>query len=314
MPTNTQSKSQHVLELARDLLDDIELSRIGNEALLLKGSRLARLSGTEEEQAWLKLELGGYHSGSPIAEKYLSLTGRWIDREKGTAYWGPFAQQEATIEALKLRQQSLSTQGLAGEWASSAVARISNDSLAISSQLSSVGGIRSRVLGLLHKFVVRVYYERIFSSAAESIFERYQHSVDGLLVASAGQALEKLPAIFDRLAEKDSEAVSQAMNTCRRLINAFADAIYPPTDQQETIEGQQLKTGKEHYQNRINLFIADSTESASRRKRLKQTLSNIYNRVCAGVHDDITAEEGQALVLATYGLLGEISTMARQQS
>ncbi len=314
MPANTKSKSQLVLELARDLLDDIELSRLGSEALLLKVSRLARLSGSEEDQAWLHLELGGYNLNSATAEKFLSLTGRWIDRDKGVANWGPLAQQEAIIEASKLQLQSLSTHGLGGDGATYAVARISLESSKIASKLSRIGGIRSRVLGLLHKFVVRVYYERLFSSAAESIFERYQHSIDGLLAVSAGQALEKLPAIYDRLAEGDSEAVSQAMNTCRRLIDAFADANYPPADGHAMIGGQKLSTGKEHYQNRINLFIADNTDSASRRKRLRQSLSNIYDRVCAGVHDDITVEEGQALVLATYGLLGEILTLARQRS
>ena len=38
----TQSRSEHVLQLARELLDDIELSRTNAENLILKASRLAR--------------------------------------------------------------------------------------------------------------------------------------------------------------------------------------------------------------------------------------------------------------------------------
>ena len=37
-----QSRSQHILNLAKELLDDIELSRLSAENLLLKVSRLAR--------------------------------------------------------------------------------------------------------------------------------------------------------------------------------------------------------------------------------------------------------------------------------
>jgi hypothetical protein len=37
------TKSEHIMNLARDLVDDIELGRLPIEKLLLKASRLARL-------------------------------------------------------------------------------------------------------------------------------------------------------------------------------------------------------------------------------------------------------------------------------
>ena len=56
-----QSRSEHILELSKELLDDIELSRTNVENLILKASRLARLVGSEEIRQWLKFEMGGYN-------------------------------------------------------------------------------------------------------------------------------------------------------------------------------------------------------------------------------------------------------------
>ena len=64
-----QSRSEHILELSKELLDDIELSRTNVENLILKASRLARLVGSEEVRQWLKLEMGGYNSSDEISLK-----------------------------------------------------------------------------------------------------------------------------------------------------------------------------------------------------------------------------------------------------
>jgi len=305
----SSSKSEHTFSLARDLLDDIELSRLGAEALLLKASRLARLAGTDEDQKWLDYELGGYRSGEETSEKFLTLTGRWIDRKERSAYWGPLAQHEAGIEAEKLALKSLSTQGVGGDGVITATRNIASAASAHSNHIATLGGIRSRVLGLLHKFATRIYYERLFSQVASSIFERYQAAVDKQLATIAGEALSKLPTAYDRLAEGDAEAISQAMATCRRVIDVFADSVFPRRDEAFLIGDQPLKVGDSNHLNRVNAYVASKTPSQSRRTRLRQSLSNVYDRVCAGIHDDVTPNEAQSLVLSTYLLLGEISSI-----
>lgn len=77
-----QSQSKHILELARELLDDIELRRDSAEYLILKTSRLARLVGSEEIKYWLNLEMQGYNSSNEISLKYMEITGRWISKKK----------------------------------------------------------------------------------------------------------------------------------------------------------------------------------------------------------------------------------------
>jgi hypothetical protein len=54
-----QDRTGHTIELAADLLDDIELSRLKAEELLLKAARLARLVDDSETGKWLRFELYG---------------------------------------------------------------------------------------------------------------------------------------------------------------------------------------------------------------------------------------------------------------
>ena len=90
------SKSEYIIELSRDLIDDIELSRLGAQALLLKTSRLARYADDEEIREWLRFEMQSFDH-SAISLKYMTKTGRWTDREKEEGYWWPLAKIEATL-------------------------------------------------------------------------------------------------------------------------------------------------------------------------------------------------------------------------
>lgn len=307
-----QSKSEHILELAKELLDDIELSRTNTDSLLLKASRLARWVGSEEVRYWLKLEIGGYNGSNETSLKYMGITGRWINREKKTGYWGPLAQQEAAIDAEKAKMAFLRTPDSSGEWAgvavavAVAVANVTNAMTTAAQNITRLSGIRTKVLGQLHAFVSDIYYEKEFDSLSESIFERYKSDVDTLISSSCGDVLEQIPAVMNRLAEGDQEAISQALTTCRRVIDSFADNIFPPSDETIEIGGNQLTLGADRHQNRISAYIHQRIESKTRKKRFRQNLANLYDRVSTGVHNDVTAEEARTLFLNTYLLVGEI--------
>ena len=151
------SRSEHILELAKELLDDIELSRLSAESLLLKASRLARWVGSDEIKYWINLEMQGYNSSSEISLKYMGITGRWTDREEGRGYWGPLAQQEAALEAQNIKLRSLTTPDTSGDWALR-VMKMHQDSMSSTTKyISALSSIRSRVLARLHNFVSEVY-------------------------------------------------------------------------------------------------------------------------------------------------------------
>ena len=295
-----QSRSEHILELARELLDDIELTRTSAESLILKASRLARWVGSDEIRYWLGLEMSGYNSSEDISLKYMSITGRWINREKNWGYWGPLAQQEAAIAAEKAKLAALRTPDSSGEWASVAIANVTNAMTQTANNISTLSAIKSRVLAQLHSFVSEVYYEKEFDNLSESIFERYKSSVDTLIAESCGDILQKIPSVMSRLSEGDPESISQALITCRRIIEAFADSIFPPTDETIQVGGNTLKLDASKHQNRINAYVHQRVESQSRKQKIRQNLSNLSDRLSSGVHNDVTVEEANSLFLNTY--------------
>ena len=301
-----QSRSEHILELSKELLDDIELSRTNVENLILKASRLARLVGSEEIRQWLKFEMGGYNSSDELSLKYMGLTGRWIDKEKNTGYWGPLAQQEAAIDAQKAKLAGMRTPDSSGEWAGMAIANVTRSMSEVANIISRLSGIKSRVLAHLHTFVTEIYYEKEFDNLSESIFEKYKKDVDILIGTSCGNVLEQIPSVMNRLAEGNQESISQALTTCRRILESFADSIFPPTEDTIEMDGNQVSLNASKHQNRINAYIHQSIESSTRKKRFRQNLSNLFDRVSTGVHKDVTAEEARALFLSTYLIIGEI--------
>ena len=96
------------------------------------------------------------------------------------------------------------------------------------------------------------------------------------------------------------------MNTCRRIINAFADAVYPPREEKLRLDGTEYDLGKEKYLTRIYVLLREKCTSESRRQRLNKTLREVHERVSAGVHSDVTLEEAKTLFLQTYLTIGEI--------
>ena len=304
MPTTDQAA--YILELSSELLDDIELDRLPSDKLILKANRLARIAGSEEIRQWLSFEMRGYNSTDPVSLKYMGLTGRWISYEEKKGFWGPLGQQEATIGAKRAQIEATNISSIGGEAAFGVMRMTAQNHANLSQSIQKLSGVRSRVLGLLHTFVAGVFYERHFADLVESTFEGYKRDIDGLIADKAGDLLTKIPSVVARLREGDQEAVSQALTTCRRIIEGFADAIFPPSDESFELNGNSLKLDASKHQNRINVYVAQRTESSSRRARLRQNLSNLFDRVSTGVHKDVTAEEAYALFLNVYLFLGEV--------
>lgn len=304
MSLQERNRNEHIFQLVQELLDDIELSRLSGEALILKTTRLARLVNSEEIQTWLEYELRGYNSRDKLSLKYMGKTGRWSNYEEKTGHWGPLAQQEGAMQALEVQLKHMR---LPESVSSGPIIRdFTANMTAITLQIQKHSAIKSKVISLLHGFISTVYYEKAFSGLAEDIFESYKREIDTKITEKCGDVLKKLPYVYDRLREGDSEAVSQGLTTCRRIIDAFADALYPPREETAQIDGNDLDLGPNRYQNRLNTYIAEKVSSESRRKRLRQSLSNLYSRVSTAVHSEVSPKEAQALLLSTYLFLGEV--------
>ena len=192
MAETKDSIFKHRLELARELLDDIELSRLAPEQLLLKASRLARIVDDAGVRTWLGFELRGYPN-SEIGRKCMDLMGRWTDKSKDLGYWNPLAAINGTIAAWQVQIQQLQVPNVQISLASAnphefvtgfggtGAPKLSDPALAVlhrlndlTTNIAALSAVRSRVLSQIHDFVSKTYYVLAFSGIAESIFQRYQ--------------------------------------------------------------------------------------------------------------------------------------------
>ncbi|MEX2440460.1 MAG: hypothetical protein WD739_11405 [Actinomycetota bacterium] len=195
-------ESEYARTLADELLGDIELSRIPADQLALKASRLARLVNHDELLALLVFELNGY-TRSREAEKYMDWTGRWIDKEKGTAWWAGLGSIEGVIDAQEKRLEGLSMPSLSGDGIVLAAAGIQKAAAGAANTISRLGAIRGKVIALIHRHVTDIYHQLEFSSKQESIFEHAKLRVDALLAPVVGETLTQIEAIYRRLSRRN---------------------------------------------------------------------------------------------------------------
>jgi hypothetical protein len=307
----SQSKSEHILELTKELLDDIELSRIEISSLLLKTSRLARWIGTDEIRTLIKFEMNGYDNSNPLFHKLITITGRFKDKTKGIYYAIPLAQIDEMINTEKIKLTTISAPDTSGDWAFRVMQMYEANLNDITLKISQLSGIKSKVIAQLHNFISNIYYEKEFDNLSETIFERYKNDVDILISSNCGDVLEQIPSVMARLSDGDKESISQALTTVRRIIDSFSDSIYPPSENIIKIDGNDVTLDASKHQNRINAFVYERIKSKSRITKIRQNLANLYIRVSTAVHTEVSAEEARALFLNTYLILGEILHIAQ---
>ncbi|HEV8639369.1 MAG TPA: hypothetical protein VG370_34610, partial [Chloroflexota bacterium] len=103
----TRTRGDQILTLARELADDVELSRLNPQSLLLKARRLARLAEHHDVDRWLQFEMMGYIDNDPVSLQYMGYTGRWTNMQQKQGYWVPLAQIEALITTNTVHLQAL---------------------------------------------------------------------------------------------------------------------------------------------------------------------------------------------------------------
>ena len=293
------SDKADLIKLSDVLISDLGSPSISLDLVLAKAYRLAELSSNIEAMTWLNYELHGYDSSTPIGEKYSRLTHRW----DGSSPKGYFQSANALAHKIEAMSQSLQAHQdfkPSGDWATmqqnEKAKQVSSWAQAIEPIRTVISGIRAEVL----IFASRVRAEAQFSETSRSIFEQYQHEVDEKLLATAGQAFERFPSVFERLNKGDPEAISHALTSCRRIIDGFADALFPGTAEPITVDDQKLDCGRDKPRNRLRAYMAQVINSRSRRDRLNKNLGELYSKVSAGVHSDVGVDEARALVLNTY--------------
>ncbi|MFD3334665.1 hypothetical protein ACFWV1_18705 [Streptomyces sp. NPDC058700] len=308
-------RQEEAIRVADELLADIELKRLKASEIVLKASRLARLVGHTELTEFLGLERNGYGTARST-DAWISRAGRWADKEKGTRYTLSIGKVEAQVEA---NQQAIDAMRGGGDYSGDNILLASrrHDERIITSagHIGTWAGICAQVVATVYDMVAEIYHEMLFSELQASLFADTQEKIDGSLAAASGTALDKIERVSDRLRDGDSESVSQALTTCRRLIDSCADYVFPARDEQYTIgDGVTLRVGPQQVLNRLQAHTHVRGASKNRRDRLRRTLSDLYERCSAGTHAEVPVDEARFVFLQTYIVLGEILTLGASES
>ncbi len=250
--TNNLSTTAQAKQLAKEILDDIEINNLPISQVLFKTTRLARILHDTDAQIWLYYLLNGY----PIKfdkkqlgkyEKYYSYTYTFAENEK--------KQYSCSLPFVESFKNDFSINSFIH------TDKTGNEFIAASSLLRSVIHYYQLEKSALHNYVTGVFISLSIGDIANDIFQEARITVDNFINETCSKdTTEKLLAINDRLKENNQEAYSQALLSCRRILESVADSIFPA---QKTpyisVNGKQRDVGPNNYINRILAFIEQNT-------------------------------------------------------
>jgi len=327
------SKTSKLIEartVATDLLQKMETSDFPIERNLLQAKRLARLLRDTDAQTWLDLEISGYQDDFNMLSlgnclQYAKAAGR-IDK-KSNFYLTSLPRLEAACAADRQRVENLSPKPSTGTAENYVVAgattQMLRDQIIAFNMVKEVYlkniALFSSLKAAIHSYVTDTLIAIEFGDFAESIFDELRHDVDTFIRSNSPKSAEKLLAIAERMAEGNAEAHAEALTSCRRLLMAVADSVFPPADTDWVDgSGKNHKVGPDNYKNRLAAFIASRLKSETTHAILKNELEHlcsrldaIYEKTCKGVHTDVSVEEARLAIIEAYIFIGEIARLRR---
>jgi hypothetical protein len=123
-------------------------------------------------------------------------------------------------------------------------------------------------------YLTRREAELRLTSAAERIFDAHRNRTEQFLTGASPDVLEKLNAAIERaFDDDDAEQRSQALLSCRRVLVAIADRVFPAQAEPRTgKDGQPHDLGANNYRNRLWAALEDSGVGETLAKSVGATL------------------------------------------
>jgi hypothetical protein len=321
-PRERQSRLDDARRTAHELIEALETSNVPIADCLMKAQRLARLLRDSDAQTWLTFEMAGYPKEN--AEQRIGWCRKYAYRfvDGKLSYLHSLPELEADVAAqqlvlTKMQAPTLSTptaNHLVAEATERVMTKMTAALVAHRDRFSTTAASFQRVKASIHQYAVDTLISLEFGDIAETLFEKARRRVDLFVRANCPKGAEQLVAVSERMRADDAESRAAALTSCRRLLNTIADAVYPPSDRPYVDgSGKPRDVGKEAYKNRLVAHVEQHLRGGSRRilaselSHLVDRLDALYEKTCKGVHEDVSAEEAELLIMQTYLFLGELA-------
>lgn len=165
-----------------------------------------------------------------------------------------------------------------------------------------------RVKQAVYDFLIETERQIELGQRRPDIFERGREYVERGLGQWAPEALSTFQAAEESLTSGQPEDLAHALTSCRRMIKALADALYPATG--ETViddDGRAREMTDDAYRNRLLQFATQRVTGSAHVALVKESLRSLGNRLqrlneisSKGVHDEVSRAEAETCILWTY--------------
>ena len=323
---------EEALGIARKTRRKLLFGKNSLEKNILSLYTVAQILGRDDDMQWAKSELSGYDKNYPA---YRAHVGRiFTDKEdnqiealiEGDVSVTPcklsvpeieklldlkspkhptIVLEDSDVDDMNDKQKDAIEHTIGIAW------RFHNDSLV---------QILSYVTVELARRTNNIITEITYGKIPEGIFKKFQDRVNTLLAHSNPAAVSELNTAYENLVRfDDPEKAAHVAFSCRRLIRAVADELFPAQNKPYTKnDGNEIKVGKDHFLNRLKAYV-DSSRPDNREYLVKKIdlLEDMYRKIPEsinkGIHANITNEDAEMLVIYSYMILGEILLEAKKQ-
>ncbi len=299
-------RDKNIIDLSEEIISDFEMDRIAFEKILFKCQKLARLTNDKEAEKWFAAELMGYQEQNVTDIKddklqaFAGWSGRYIKTKDNAGkeiyqYWTDSVPEiESEIETDQISYKDSKGNHLA--------ARIKKNK-----------GLLAKIRSHIYIYVVRINHKYKFGKILEDIFIKMQKDVNKKLQEISPDIIDKFIAVYDRLPSTNPEEWSQALSTCRNIIKAFANVVFPARKEKFVRnDGTEIDVTDDKYKNRIIAFI-DQKAKDDKAKLLMARVSDLDSRVIflhnilsKGTHNDLKETDINLCVIETYMILGSL--------
>ena len=320
----TGIQSDEALASAEEILLDLEAKRCPLSQSIRKSMRLAQLVDDQRTLAWLTLESRGAAPGSTTFRK------RFPGKigEDALVHYIKIHTYDVSSEL----DQALSQRGVPS--IKDKVSANSIESIETDSSLYLEGGdpvftellksqkqrILSSVSNDVHEFVFEVSCKLAYASLPSSLFGLSQKRVDTWLEDEFPTVAQDLKTACERITTNDTEAYSQALLTCRRVLKTLADTFEPASKELHVgTDGEEHELRDHHVINRLVATAEKASLEKEEREYVKATIADlasritsVYRRTDEGVHSTVTGPEVQRFLIDLYLMLSDFHTIVRQ--
>lgn len=334
--------------LLDEALDEFDKPGMSLSANVRRAHRIASLRQDLINLYWLQLELTDMAVGKPgdrmrdphtkkIRDRIDALLGAEAGYEAGQGGYHQWERNRTAIiddanmlyavsigqlEQDLASQQALYNEQLPGNLSADAafytMRQMESGKASLLMNIQRIQTIIERVRSAVHTFLVNTEAELDAGQQVASVFTRAQEYVNSALQKVAPEALNKFVSAQDRLYSEDPEGPSHALTSCRRMIKALADALYPATDQTVTgDDGIDRVMSDDLYRNRLVQWIRETIGRHAHTDVIKDTIASFGSRLKSldslaskGVHDKVTVAEAETCVVWTYMLAADLLRVA----